>query len=116
MTLLVFYMKSQLSYLLSVHYHKNLQLRENELADNEIHFLDLKIIINEENNLKFDLYDKLPDFRFKVDLFTHYILCLLKSVYINILFSLALLIGLKTFVHVKIKIKKIIYVSTQAIN
>lgn len=107
MTLLAFYMKRQSSYLLPVLYHKNLQLSENELADNEIYFLDLKIIINEENNLKFDLYDKLHDFRFKVNVFTHYNLCLLKSVYINILFSLALLIGLNIFVHVKIKTKKI---------
>lgn len=116
MTLLLFYMKRQSSYLLPVHYHKNLQLSKNELADNEIHFLDLKIIINEKNNLKFDVYDKLHDLRLKVNVFTHYNLCLLKSVYINILFSLALLIRLNIFFHVKIKIKKLIYVSTQAIN
>lgn len=54
-------MQRQSSYLLPAYYDKNLQLRENKLVNNSIHFLDLKIIINEKNNLTFDLYSNHND-------------------------------------------------------
>lgn len=56
--IIVFYMKRQSSYLLPAHYHKNLQLSKNELVDDEFNFFDLKRIINEQNNLTFDMHDK----------------------------------------------------------
>lgn len=82
-------MQRQSSYILLVHYQKNLKFSENEILDNKTNFLDLRIIINEQNNLTFDFYDKHNDFLFKVNFFTHYYSYLRKSVYVNILLNIA---------------------------
>ena len=63
-----------------------LALTFNNLNNNVINFLNLKILLH-NNKIFIDIYDKREDFSFQVNIFTGFNSCLHLSVYRNILFK-----------------------------
>ena len=72
--------------LLPVEYPAHLTLTCNNLNNNLINFLDLKILLH-SNKIFIDIYHKRKDFSFHMNTFTNYNSCLHASVYQNILLN-----------------------------